>query len=185
MTPGHITLCGDGPFRGQHVPIIDILRSDGAVVDRDGNLIRAATNFPAGSPEDAFVEVCAVSRDDVGDLAVTDRQRVRAGTRVRLDDGGEYTLLERICESGGTVLDNGLVQPAGGGVPVPFLWAIDRIPNPEDYVLARSDLLLEEIYDAGEWEALGPMLPPPHDDSGHDGDAGRRRAPGRETGGLH
>jgi hypothetical protein len=32
VTPGHATLCGDGRFDGQHVPILDILRSDGALV---------------------------------------------------------------------------------------------------------------------------------------------------------
>ncbi|MEE9454393.1 MAG: hypothetical protein V3V13_08440 [Paracoccaceae bacterium] len=35
VTPGHVTLCGDGPHKGRHVPMIDILCSDGALVRAD------------------------------------------------------------------------------------------------------------------------------------------------------
>ena len=31
VTPGHVFLCGAGRFAGRHVPLIDILRDDGAV----------------------------------------------------------------------------------------------------------------------------------------------------------
>ncbi len=48
MTPGHVTYCAkvdgeDNPFADSHVPVIDILRSDGALKKADGTLIRAAT----------------------------------------------------------------------------------------------------------------------------------------------
>ena len=43
VTPGHVFLCGAGRFAGRHVPLIDILRDDGAVVRQDGSLMRAAT----------------------------------------------------------------------------------------------------------------------------------------------
>ncbi|MCA3479647.1 MAG: hypothetical protein IOD00_03275, partial [Rhodobacter sp.] len=43
VTPGHGFLCGAGRFKGRHVPRIDILRDDGAVVRQDGSLMRAST----------------------------------------------------------------------------------------------------------------------------------------------
>jgi len=57
VTPGHVTLCGDGPHKGRHVPMIDILCSDGALVQADGALVRVATNARVGSTEDAFVKL--------------------------------------------------------------------------------------------------------------------------------
>tara|TARA_R110002049_G_scaffold287479_2_gene469517 strand:- start:193 stop:1194 length:1002 start_codon:yes stop_codon:yes gene_type:complete len=56
MTPGHATLVGEGPHQGQHIPIMDILVADGAIVNREGELIRAATNLPVGSEGDRFVQ---------------------------------------------------------------------------------------------------------------------------------
>ncbi|MGH0004871.1 Hint domain-containing protein, partial [Pseudovibrio ascidiaceicola] len=38
VTPGHAIYCADGKFKGQHVPIIDILRSDGAIQKEDGTI---------------------------------------------------------------------------------------------------------------------------------------------------
>jgi hypothetical protein len=32
VTPGHAFLCGAGRFQGRHVPLLDILRDDGAMV---------------------------------------------------------------------------------------------------------------------------------------------------------
>jgi len=49
VTPGHVFLCGAGRFAGRHVPLIDILRDDGAVVRQDGCLMRASTGCVAGS----------------------------------------------------------------------------------------------------------------------------------------
>ena len=40
VTPGHVFLCGAGRFKGRHVPLIDILRDDGAVVRQDGRRLR-------------------------------------------------------------------------------------------------------------------------------------------------
>ena len=56
MTPGHATLVGEGPHQGRHIPIMDILVADGAIVNREGELIRAATNLPVGSEGDRFVQ---------------------------------------------------------------------------------------------------------------------------------
>lgn len=49
VTPGHVFLCGAGRFQGRHVPLIEILRDDGAVVRQDGSLMRASTGCVAGS----------------------------------------------------------------------------------------------------------------------------------------
>ena len=49
VTPGHVFLCGAGRFQGRHVPLIDILRDDGAVVRQDGSLMRASTGCVVGS----------------------------------------------------------------------------------------------------------------------------------------
>jgi hypothetical protein len=38
--PGHAFLCAEGRFAGRHVPLIDILRDDGAVVRQDGTRVR-------------------------------------------------------------------------------------------------------------------------------------------------
>jgi hypothetical protein len=40
VTPGHAFLCGAGRFQGRHVPLLDILRDDGAVVRQDGRRLR-------------------------------------------------------------------------------------------------------------------------------------------------
>lgn len=73
VTPGHAYLCGEGVFAGQHVPVMDILRSDGAIVRDDGGLIRAATGCEVGSPGDRMVHVI------VGDRQANGQIRVRGG----------------------------------------------------------------------------------------------------------
>ena len=57
--PGHVFLCGAGRFQGRHVPLIDILRDDGAVVRQDGSLMRAGTGCAVGSDDDRLIEVVA------------------------------------------------------------------------------------------------------------------------------
>jgi len=59
VTPGHVFLCGAGRFTGRHVPLIDILRDDGAVVRQDGSLMRASTGCAVGSDGDRVIEVVA------------------------------------------------------------------------------------------------------------------------------
>jgi len=59
VTPGHAFLCGAGRFQGRHVPLLDILRDDGAVVRQDGSLMRAATGCAVGSDGDRRIEVAA------------------------------------------------------------------------------------------------------------------------------
>ncbi|MEP2781239.1 MAG: hypothetical protein ABJO67_08475 [Pseudoruegeria sp.] len=39
----------------------------------------------------------------------------------------------------------------------------EELPKPEDYVLSRSEVSLQEIYAAGEWEQIGTRMPAPAD----------------------
>ena len=73
VTPGHVFLCGAGRFAGRHVPLIDILRDDGAVVWWGGGLMRTSTGEPVGFDGGRLNEVVAADRTKV---------RQRAGTRV-------------------------------------------------------------------------------------------------------
>ncbi|MCA3526215.1 MAG: hypothetical protein INF46_09345 [Rhodobacter sp.] len=59
VTSGHVFLRGAGRFKGRHVPLIDILRDDGAVVRQDGSLMRGATGCAVGSDGDRLNEVVA------------------------------------------------------------------------------------------------------------------------------
>ena len=67
VTPGHVFLCGAGRFQGRHVPLIDILRNDGAVVRQDGSLMRASTGCAVGSDADRRMpEGIVLQRGPVG-----------------------------------------------------------------------------------------------------------------------
>ncbi|MEP2781197.1 MAG: hypothetical protein ABJO67_08755 [Pseudoruegeria sp.] len=37
----------------------------------------------------------------------------------------------------------------------------EELPKPEDYILARSAVMLEDIYLANEWEQIGTRMPAP------------------------
>ncbi|MCA3492891.1 MAG: glycoside hydrolase family protein [Rhodobacter sp.] len=86
VTPGHVFLCGEGRFQGRHVPLIDILRDDGAVVRQDGSLMRASTGCAVGSDGDRLIEVVAADGT---------RRWLRAGTRVAWATG-EVTCCEKL-----------------------------------------------------------------------------------------
>lgn len=167
MTPGHVTFCArvegeDNPFAGTHVPVIDILRSDGALMTRDGALIRAATGCEVGSQADRRIPAI-VTREIPGsdDDIVVEEGYVRLGTGFVAPDGRSITVDEIIARIGGAVADNGLVLLPDGTLH-PFVWTLsDALPRPEDYVLQRSVLTLNDIYAAGEWEAMRPRMPAP------------------------
>lgn len=164
VTPGHVTLCGEGPHAGRHVPVLDILRTDGALVMRDGTLVRAATGCPVGSEGDAWVAAVVGEPRPSGRVHVTEARHIRAGTRVVTADGRDVSVLEAIRAAGGEVGPNGWVRPRGEpeAEGMPFHWAFsERLPAPEDYVLARSGTTLGDIYAAGEWEAVPPQGPAP------------------------
>jgi hypothetical protein len=164
VTPGHATYCADGKFTGRHVPMIDILRSDGALMPRDGKKVRAATNCLVGSLEDRFVK--AVTFEDVpgtDSVRILDSGEIRLGTRYMRADGATMSVLETIRKMGASLADDGHVILPGKGEKTPFFWTFGkRLPRPEDYVLQRSQLTLNDIYEAEEWEAVGPQMPPPY-----------------------
>jgi hypothetical protein len=90
VTPGHVFLCGAGRFKGRHVPLLDILRDDGAVVRQDGSLMRASTGCAVGSDADRLIEVVAADVSTV---------RLRVGTRVA-GETGEVTVSALIVQAG-------------------------------------------------------------------------------------
>lgn len=157
VTAGHAYLCSDGPFEGRHVPIIDILRTDGAILRGDGTPIRAATGCEVGSPGDALLHVIIGDKQPDGRTKVTGAGQIRLGTRVILESGRDISIQELIADHGGTFTDEGLVRSASSDQAMPFLWAFgDRLPKPEDYILRRSRVDLASIYLAGDWETIGP-----------------------------
>lgn len=162
ITPGHVTLCGEGKFAGQHVPIIDILRTDGAIVRKDGTLVRAATGCALGSEGDKFISVITGIQLSDGRFKVKETGRLRLGTRVLSDAGVDVSILDLIELNGGKVTDEGMILRTRSDAPMPFVWTFGpSLPKPEDYVLSRSGFTLEDIYDANEWESNGTRLPHP------------------------
>ena len=156
VTPGHVYLCGDGPYKGQWRRIFDILCDDGTIVDADGHSRRAATLARVGSPEDAMVRVLTVrgsaNVDQDGTATVTGNGMIRAGTLLLTDDGRTVSLLQVISDMG-LILDPNAVAPGigelrrqPGGPVMPYLILdADFLPKPEDYVLARSGLTKDEM----------------------------------------
>jgi hypothetical protein len=151
VTPGHATLCGEGMFKGRHVPIIDILLSDGALVRADGSLMRIAINAPVGSTEDAFVKVAyALTPEDFQADTLTEGE-MRVGTLLFDRDGVPVSVLDCLTTEGYAFEPaTGLIAKPGE-VPHPLFW-FGRLPRPENYVLTRSQESLEGILTDGEWK---------------------------------
>ncbi|MTI44905.1 hypothetical protein JM93_03509 [Roseibium hamelinense] len=167
VTPGHAFYCAEGSYKGQHAPLIDILRSDGAIQHKDGTIIRAATGVPCGAREDSFVWAVVGELQPDGKVVVSDKGKLRLGTRFITDDGKDLSIADLIKSANGTLTDEGLIQFNGATAPVPFYWMFDdTLPKPEDYILKRSGTTLESIYKASEWEQHLPHMPPPADLSG-------------------
>lgn len=161
VTPGHAYLCGDGKHEGKHIPLIDILRQDGAIVLENGTKVRAATNWPVGSLPDQFIWVLA-GHDDGRKTQVTDKKKIRIGTRAIAPNGTDYGVLDHLVQVYGPLSEDGISQDGIDVTKQVLHWPYgDTIPNPEDYILQRSDLTLEEIYAANEWEQIGTRMPPP------------------------
>jgi hypothetical protein len=157
VTPGHVTLCGDGMFKGRHVPIIDILLSDGALVTAEGALVRIATHAPVGSLADAFVKVAAAQTPEDVSADRLSEGEMRVGTLLFDRDGGAVSVLDCLNAEGYAFdPDTGLVAKPGE-VPHPLHW-FGPIPRPEDYVLRRSRETLAGIVTGGEWEGSPSVL---------------------------
>ncbi|PLW78342.1 Hint domain-containing protein [Cohaesibacter celericrescens] len=162
VTPGHVTLCGDGEFEGQHVPIMDILRSDGALVMKDGSKIRAATGCPLGSIGDRFIHAIIGESQPDGRVKVSEVGQLRLGTRFINEDGEDISIEEIIYARGGMLTEDGYIKASIDGPKMPFRWTNNsKLPKPEDYILQRSATTLSHVYQVGEWEAVGPQMPMP------------------------
>ncbi len=142
VTPGHVFLCGDGEFAGEHRMLMEILRSDGTIVSAEGTVLRAATNAPVGSREDAFLQVAYLT--DAND-ALMQSGLMRAGTLIFTAEGESKSVLDCLeAESYRFDAETGLVAK-DGEEPHPLYW-YGEIPRPEDYVLKRSDLTDADLY---------------------------------------
>lgn len=139
VTPGHVFLCGDGPYVGQHRMLMDIIRDDGALVRADGTVVRAATNCPVGGEGDTWLNVHWA----VDETTPMTAGRIRAGTPFpRAKDG--RTFLDVLRDNGYDILPDGNIVKTGE-IPHP-LYYLGRLPRPEDYILKRSGVTLEELY---------------------------------------
>ncbi len=154
VTPGHATLSGDGPHSGKHIPLMDILTQDGAVVNREGDLLRAATNLPVGSEGDQFVEVAYITSKSQKTYF---RGRMRAGTLTLDAEGKTHRVLDALKREGYRLLPDGLIAK-DGETPHPLYW-FGELPKPADYVLAKSGLTLAELYSAGEEQERNRPVP--------------------------
>lgn len=162
VTPGHATLCGDGRFDGQHVPILDILRSDGALVREDGTKIRAGTGCRLGTMGDRMITAIIGEQQMGGLVRIAEVGQIRAGTRFITEDGEDVSVLDMIQNSGGRLTEDGMIQTSANGPKMPFRWTFtSSLPKPEDYVLQRSATHLQDIYQANEWESVRPSMPIP------------------------
>lgn len=162
VTPGHATLCGDGRFEGQHVPILDILRSDGALVREDGTKIRAGTGCRPGTMGDRMITAIIGEQQPDGRVRIAEVGQIRAGTRFIREDGEDVSVLDMILNSGGRLTGDGMIQTSANGPKMPFRWTFTpSLPKPEDYVLQRSATHLQDICQANEWEAVRPSMPIP------------------------
>ena len=144
VTPGHVFLTGEKSPIGKGVfkRLIDILIEDGTVVNAEGTALRAATNFPVGSPEDRIVEVAEIWPEN-GSIG-SRRARLRTGTWLIGADGTAATLLDTMTREGFALLPDGRVSHRGG--PSQPMLILAPVPRPETYVLKRSGLTLEQIY---------------------------------------
>jgi len=166
VTPGHVYYRKDSKKSYPFEPLIDILRDDGIVMHADGRQIRAATNCEVGSEGDKELWVFLLYEDENGHERVRDKKKIRLGTRWMIRNGDHFSMLDYMKMNDIELLEQGdlkgYVRFNKVGTIVPFAWTFsDALPNPEDFVLQRSGTTLEEIYEAGEWEAQTPQMPAP------------------------
>lgn len=141
---------------------MDILRTDGAVVDLKGKLIRAATACELGSAGDKLIHTVVGDTHFDGRTKIKESGQIRLGTRLILETGQDVSVSDMIAASGGVVTDDGFILGGTSGQKMPFRRTYsEHLPNPEDYILNRSGVGLEAIYLAGEWESIGTRLAPP------------------------
>lgn len=167
VTPGHVYWCAGGKFEGKYAPLIDILRDDGVIQHQDGTLIRASTGCEVGTPDDEeFWAFLLYTENGEQHNRVRSKTKLRFGTRWMTPDGNHFTMREYMDAIGVEIIKDG---PQKGyarwketGNTSVFAWVLsEALPNPEDFVLARSATSLEDIYKAGQWEFMRPQMPAP------------------------
>lgn len=164
VTPGHVYYRPDSKRADKYDTLIDVLRDDGMIEDRDGVKLRAATYSSVGGPLDKFVKAVTGTLRPDGGVEIKEQGRIRLGTRfiVRNDKGRKVYSVADLIEAGGGVVGEDELIRVGDGPGIPFHWDLgDTLPKPEDFVLAASGATLEDIYKAAEWENQGPRLPAP------------------------
>ncbi|MGX9357501.1 hypothetical protein ACS3SW_20660 [Roseobacteraceae bacterium S113] len=184
VTPGHAYNCADGPLQGSFAPIMDILRLDGALKRSDGRLYRATTNCEVGSIGDRMIHAEASMQRPDGTWTPKKRGQIRFGMRISTPDGTKSISVMEIAERQGWSLSDdgymvGKIEGADGTVhegkfPFPYTHGAE-LPKPEDYILTRSQLTLEEIYLANEWEKIGTRMPAPESLMGHNPNSAMKR----------
>jgi len=161
VTPGHVYFRADSDKAHKFETLIDLLRDDGVIETAQGVYIRAATGLPIDDPRDGFVQAITGEILDDGAIAVRERGELRLGTRFITEGGRDYCIADLIEALGSKIDENGLICRDNGEAK-PFHWDLsETLPKPEDYVLKRSGTSLEKIYQASEWEAQRPQMPPP------------------------
>ena len=155
-----------GKYEGQHVPLIDILRDDGVIQHEDGTLIRASTGCEVGSDDDKAFWAFFLDEGTDGLERVREKRLLRFGTRFMLPDGQHFSMRDYLDGIGVEIIESGAYEGYARfkktGLISVFAWTLSpRLPNPEEFVLARSQTTLEDIYRAGEWETVHPRMPAP------------------------
>ena len=166
VTPGHVYYCAGGKYEGQHVPLIDILRDDGLIQNENGGLIRASTGCEVGTDNDKTFWAFLLDESADGAERVCEKKLLRFGTRFMLSNGQDFSMRDYLNGINVEIIESGPYKGCAylkkTGIISVFAWTLsEHLPNPEDYVLARSQTTLENIYRAGEWRTVHPRMPAP------------------------
>lgn len=157
VTPGHATLCCDGPNAGRHIPLMDIIMADGAVANRDGTVIRAATNLPVGCEGDQFVTVAYILDKSQETYF---KGKMRLGTLMAGMDGkDDWRVINALKREGYRIFPDGLIAK-DGEAPHPLYW-FGEVPRPHDYILKKSALTVAGLY-SGDGQQVGSNNIPSH-----------------------
>lgn len=185
VTPGHAYYCADGPFKDGYAPIMDVLRTDSVLKRSDGTTFRAATNCDVGSIGDRMIHAAATFQKPDGSWTEPKPGQIRFGTRISTPDGKKSTSVMDIVKSRGWGLsDDGymiaMIKGEDGTAreekfAFPYTHA-KELPNPETYILTRSQVTLEEIYLASEWEQIGTRMPAPNSLAGFNPNSTMKRS---------
>ena len=101
VTPGHAYYCVDGPFKNDHAPIMDILRTDSALKRSNGTIFRSTTNCDVGSIGDRMIHATASVKKPDGSWTPQKHGQIRFGTRISKPDGKRSISVMEIAERQG------------------------------------------------------------------------------------